>query len=167
MRFLVWLMLGGFVMFGWVCLVDGARTLVTVIRRRPYLRRAPGTVVAVHSKRETRQSGGEYPKMRTYVQFYPEIQFKTESGETIAFRSEVGESGVVGRKDGVAVNPVPGYHYGQSLDVFYDPEGKISPRIACFAGLYGPAATTLIAGVVFLGASVVIWVCFGEKLLGR
>jgi len=164
MKVIVWTMLIAGALVGSFCLLKGLRSLVTALRRRPHLRRAPGTVITVHTTRETRSdSGGFY----TCVTFHPEIEFTNELGQVVRFRSENGESKRVSAEiGGVVVEPVSRYRVGQTLEIFHDPAGTLPPCIATWAGLYGPGTALLCGGLGFLFGAALIWFCFGQKLLG-
>jgi len=158
MKVILWTMLIAGALVGSFCLLKGLRSLFTVLRRRPYLRRAQGTVTTVHTTRETRSdSGGFY----TCVTFHPEIEFTNELGQLVRFRSENGEN-----KRAAQVEPVSRYRVGQTLEIFHDPAGTLPPCIATWAGLYGPGTGLLAGGIGFLFGAALIWFCFGSKLLG-
>jgi len=137
MRFLAWTMLVVFALVGVFILCEGIRSLVTAIRRRPHLKRVKGTVMTVEKTRETRSSADGQGQMHTYVKFHPVIQFTTELGESVRFRSEMGECyQVIRRWDGTHTESISRYSAGQLHEVLYDPEGKIPPvsRIGSFDG---------------------------------
>src|SRR6185369_7051897 len=88
MRFIAWTMLVAFALAGVFLVWQGIRALVVSMCRRPHLKRVKGTVMTVERTRETRTSAGRHGRMRTYVKFHPVIQFTTELGESVRFRSE-------------------------------------------------------------------------------
>ena len=165
MKAIVWMMLAAATLVGSFCLLKGLRSLVTALRRRPHLRRAQGTVITVHTARETRSnSRGFY----TLVTFHPEIEFTNELGQLVRFRSENGESKRVSSGlGGAVVEPVSSYRVGQTLEIFHDPAGTLPSCIATWAGLYGPGTALFAGGLGFLGGAALIWFCFGSKLLER
>jgi hypothetical protein len=168
MRFIAWTMLVAFALAGVFLVWQGIRALVISVCRRPHLKRVKGTVMTVERTRETRASAGRHGRMRTYVKFHPVIQFTTELGESVRFRSEMGESYPVVRQwDGTHEEPVSRYSAGQIHEVLYDPEGKLPPCLATWVGLFGPAAAMSVAGIVFMGGAALIWFAFREKLLGH
>ena len=159
MKVIVWTLLVAGAIVGSFCLLKGLRSLVNALRRRPYLRRAQGTVTTVHTTRETRSdSRGFY----TLVTFHPEIEFTNELGQLVRFRSENGES-----KRAAQIEPVSRYRVGQTLEIFHDPAGMLPPCIATWAGLYGPGTALFAGGLGFLFGAALIWFCFGSKLLER
>ena len=168
MRFLAWTMLVVFALVGVFLFCEGIRSLVTAIRRRPHLKRVKGTVMTVEKTRETRSSADGQGQMHTYVKFHPVIQFTTELGESVRFRSEMGECyQVIRRWDGTHTESISRYSAGQLHEVFYDPEGKIPPCLASWAGFFGPGVAMSVAGLVFVGGSALMWFAFREKLLGH
>jgi hypothetical protein len=165
MKVVVWMLLVAAALAGTFCLVKGLLSLVVVIRRRPYLRRAQGKIVKVHQTHETRSDSNN--QMHNYVTFHPEIEFTTELGQHVTFRSEHGHTHQLRNSTaGIDIETFSHYRTGDSIEVFYDPAGEMTPCIATWAGLYGPGAGNLFGGLAFLFAAALIWVCFGDKLMG-
>jgi hypothetical protein len=73
----------------------------------------------------------------------------------VTFKSDIGDTG-----------PTSRYQAGQRVRVLYDPAGIIAPVLDSWAGLWYAIATQFAAGVVFIGAAAVIWVAFGDRILG-
>ena len=86
---------------------------------------------------------------------YPIIQYQNQMGETVSFRSEVGD---MGQKSS--------YYQGQTLKILYDPEGQLSPMLDSWWGLWFPPTSITLGGLVFIGGSILIWVAFGDRIMG-
>lgn len=168
MKFIVWMMVVAFAFSGCLCLFQAVKEFVIVLRRRASLRKVQGLIISVETTRETRTGADSPSRMRTYVKFFPVIEFVTELGEKRTFKSETGDYDVVRRgPDGSQHELKTRYHVGRGIDVVYDPQGELPPRIASFAGIYGPGLGILVAGIGFLGAVALIWFAFGNRLMGR
>lgn len=112
--------------------------LIRAIRRHPYLLRISGTVATVERQRKT---GGDS------VTFYPIISYTTPEGKQVRFRSNIGTTLPVRQIGGGPISP---WRDGQSIDIFHDPSGYLSPCIASLWGLYGTGACVLIGGILVL-----------------
>lgn len=120
-------------------------------RRLPHLLHAQGTVMRIERRRRTFSSGG---RMRTMVATFPVIQFLNHAGELVSFQSAVGDA------------EPSRYRPGQAIKVRYDPEGQLPPMIDSWSGLWLPVLFQSIGGLVFIGGSVLIWVAFGQRIIG-
>ena len=155
MRYIVGGMMIIFLLGGLTLIWFGLRTLLTMLRLRPHLLLAEGVVLRIHQEKSL-QRNYQHRRKPPAKRFFPEIQFHTAAGKTIAFRSETGD---VGRQSG--------YSIGQAIPILYDPQERIAPRINSWFGVWGSSFGTLLGGVVFIGGALLIWVAFGDKILNR
>jgi hypothetical protein len=89
------------------------------------------------------------------IAHYPVIHFLNDKGESVSFRSEMGDRGNTSK-----------YYTGQVLPVLYDPEGEMAPIIDSWSGLWLLPVSLTVAGVVFVGGSFMMWFAFGERIMG-
>jgi hypothetical protein len=155
MRFVVGAMMVIFFFAGVGLFWKGLQSLFQMIRRRPRLLSAQGTVLKVERKvdimgttRQQRRRGGN-------ISHYPVIHFLNDKGESVSFRSEIGDKG-----------QTSSYYTGQVLPVLYDPEGEMPPMIDSWSGIWLIPISLTVAGVVFVGGSLIIWFAFGERIMG-
>jgi hypothetical protein len=168
MKFVIWLLLSVSALAALFCLREGLRSLLAVMRRRPFLRRIEGLILVVEKTREARtMTVNGRSRIVTQVKFFPLIQFTLPDGRAVEFRSEVGEVYPVREKwNGHRVEPASRYQAGQAIEVFYDPARLLKPCIAGWSAFYGPAAAMLAGGLAFAGGSIGIWCAFGAQLVG-
>ena len=114
--------------------------------------RTEGSVVSIARKMFTSNSGG---RTRSTWHYFPVIRYCNQAGEEVTFTSSIGESG-----------PKTRYHAGQRLRIVYDPEGELDPIIDSFSGMWLSVIMMLIAGAVFIGGGVLIYVAFGDRIFG-
>jgi len=150
-RYLLAAMLVIFCLAGVSLLWSALRSLLLLLRRLPYLVRVEGEVVALHQKRM--YSSGR--RGRSRIANYPVISFQNQLGETVSFRSEVGDLGQVSR-----------YVEGQSVPVRYDPSGELSPMLDSWWASWGVPVMLACGGLGFVGGAALIWFAFGERILG-
>ena len=85
---------------------------------------------------------------------FPVIKFTTQTGESVTFTSETGDTG-----------PRSGYAHGQCLAIFYDPKGKLGPMLATWSGVWLPNLMGMLAGIIFLLSGLLIYWAFWEKIM--
>jgi hypothetical protein len=152
-KYVLGLMLVVFPLCGAVLIVAGIQGLWTTWRRRPFLRSALGTIVAV----ERRPAPGrtETYWKGPYIAYQPIVRFTTESGEVREFRSPAGK---IGRS--------PMYRIGATLPVLYDPDEVLPPTIDSWFALWGGHLTCILVGPIFFGGAALVYVEVGRRLLG-
>jgi hypothetical protein len=155
-RYVVALMMLAFLGSGLALLVGAARTLAHRLRRRPHLRHAEGTVVEIHRETRFGQGGGGSRSRPERVNF-PVVTFQGPAGDTVTFRSEVGDTGE------------SRFRVGQPLRVSYDPAGELPPMIGTglLGGLWMIPLMFALGGLALTGGALMIWLAFGEQILGR
>src|SRR5947207_4742294 len=102
MRYLLYVMLGAAILGGLVCVYLGVRGLFRMAFGGYRLLKADGTITAIEQKLVVAPSRGW---KGTRYSFIPTIRFTDEFGETVEFRSEIGNLG-----------RVSSYRIGQALD---------------------------------------------------
>jgi Protein of unknown function (DUF3592) len=155
MRFIVGAMMVIFFIAGVGLFWKGLQSLFQMIRRRPHLLSAQGTVLKVERKVDITGVSRQERRRGSNIAHYPVIHFLNHRGESVSFRSEVGDKG-----------RTSSYSTGQVLPVLYDPEGEMPPMIDSWSGLWLIPISLTAAGVVFVGGSILIWFAFGERILG-
>jgi len=74
----------------------------------------------------------------TDISYYPVVEFRTRSGETIRFRGSTGSG-------------VPDYEAGAPVDVLYDPEKPHEAQISAFSQFWlGPMVVTIVGLIMFI-----------------
>jgi hypothetical protein len=54
------------------------------------------------------------------------------------------------------------------VSVLYDPGGELAPVLGSgTGGLWFIPLTLALAGLLFIGGGLVIWLAFGDRILGR
>jgi hypothetical protein len=174
MESVLWLMLVGCSLAGAVHILAGVRGLWTTLRRRPYLRSAFGTIVAIEVGPALSDPDSDAPSTASF----PILRFRTESGEVKKFRSAVGQ---VGRSPAYRVGRItlhlwsasadrlkrsPKYRIGMTLPVLYDPDEVLPPTIDSWFALWGGHLACLLSGPIFFGGAAMVYVAFGERLFG-
>lgn len=129
----------------------GVQMLAHRIRRKPFMRTAEGTILKFE-QRVMRSSSGN--RMHSTTVHFPVIQYSTDSGHLVTFRSESGRSA------NAAI-----YTTGQKVQVIYDPESPEDAHINTRSALYFTPVTMIIGGLIILGTSVLIAFLFGERIL--
>ena len=150
MLYLLSAMIVIFFMAGLWLLWSALRSLLLLLRRLPHLVRVEGEVVALHQKRIY----GSGRRGHSRIANYPVISFQNQWGETVSFRSEVGDLG-----------PVSRYAEGQSVPVRYDPSGELSPILDSWLASWGVPVMLACGGLGFFGGAALIWFAFGERIL--
>jgi hypothetical protein len=142
-----------FPLCGAVMILAGVQGLWTTWRRRPFLRSAVGTIVAI----ETRHVPSRTDTYWTgpYTAYQPIVRFRTESGEVKEFRSAAGK---LGRS--------PMYRIGTTLPVLYDPDEVLPPTLDSWFALWGGHLACIVLGPIFLGGAALVYVAFGPRLIG-
>ena len=153
MRFMVGGMMVAFALGGVSLIVSGLRELAAKISRRHRFETATGTIEGV--KRKVLTSMHKAP-LRSTVMNFPIVAFTTRAGEPVTFTAETGDSGDVSR-----------YEQGQKIVVRYDPAGEFPPMLDDWFGVWMPPVMIAFGGCVFLAGSALIYVAFGDKILGR
>jgi len=138
---------------GVVFLIVSIRELVRRIVRRRYFIRTDGIIVGIRTKtlRTTRRG-----RLKPTIMHFPVIRFSTQTGESMTFTSETGDTG-----------PVSGYAQGQRLAILYDPKGELGPMLATWSGVWLPNLMGVVAGIVFLLSGFLIYWAFGERIIHR
>jgi hypothetical protein len=177
MEYVLWLMLVGFSLAGAVHILAGVRGLWTTLRRRPYLRSAVGTIVAIQVGPAISDPDSDAPSTASF----PILRFRTESGEAKKFRSALGQVGRspawrIGTKPGITMHfsrasadrlkRSPKYRIGMTLPVLYDPDEVLPPTIHSWAALWGGYLACLLSGAIFFGGAAMVYVAFGDRLFG-
>ena len=149
----------------------GVRSWLDMIRIRPRLLKAQGVVTNIVTESKAMRTSNE---SRTYaVHRFPVIHFHTQAGEARTFRSEVGEVETRYRHSTWGLTPKrKGAHefqyvVGQTISVLYDPLGEVPPRLDTWSALNGLSLALIVGGIAFCGASVLLWVIFGAKLVSE
>ena len=153
MKYVVGLMLVGFPLCGAVMILAGVQGLWTTWRRRPFLRSAVGTIVAIEQRPAI--NSADTHQMRPDTAYQPILRFRTESGEVKQFRSAAGK---LGRS-----SP---YRIGTTLSVLYDPDEVLPPTLDSWFALWGGHLACILAGPIFFGGAALVYVVFGRRLLG-
>ncbi len=126
-------------------------------RQIPRLVSAEGVILTLHKERRLIGPAANLRgRSKRRIANYPVTQFQTQTGETVSFQSELGDLGKQSR-----------YSPGQRVKVLYDPERQTPPMIDSWWGIWFGLMMQAIAGVVFVGGAVLIWVAFGDKILGE
>jgi hypothetical protein len=122
-------------------------------------------VFTVIKERQFR-AGGSGEQSRYYMNYFPVIGFTTPEGTRVEFRSELGESHVLRRRfrGGEIPPPPPRWSDGERIEVFYDPTGEMRPCIASAWSLWFTAIGCLVAGLLFLTATVLMIVFGGPRV---
>ncbi len=152
MRYVVGLMMVAFFLAGVGLFVAGVRALIRRFAAWRRLRPAEGEIVWIEKRQETT----DYESGRTAEYHFPEIKFRPERRGDQRFVSEIGAGARASR-----------YAVGQKIAVLYDPDGKISPMIDSWAGIWGPHLVHTIAGPIFISGALLIYWAFGDRILGR
>jgi hypothetical protein len=155
MRFIVGAMMVIFFMVGVGLFWNGLKSLFLMIQRRPRLLSAQGTVLKVERKMDVTGTTRQERRRGGNISHYPVIHFLNDKGESVSFRSEVGDKG-----------HTSSYYTGQVLPVLYDPVGEMPPMIDSWSGVWLMPISLTVAGVVFVGGSLMIWFAFGERIMG-
>ena len=119
----------------------------------PELVKTQGLVTEIHT--ETRlqvETGDRKRKHHNNHQLvhYPIIQYQTTTGETVTFKSELGD--VTQMSSGQPSK----YYVEQILPIVYDPQGRLQPMIDSWWGIWGGLVSSLVGGVVFMLGSGLI-----------
>jgi hypothetical protein len=143
MMYVLGLMLVVFPLCGAGMILAGVQGLWTTWRRRPFLRSALGTTVAI----EKRPALDRTDRYRTgpYTAYQPILRFRTESGAVQEFRSA---AGLLGRS--------PTCRIGTTLPVRYDPDEVFPPTIDSWFALWGGHLACILVGPIFLGGATVV-----------
>lgn len=56
------------------------------------------------------------------------------------------------------------YRGGQRIGVVYDIDDRFAPMIDSFSGIWLPAILQAVAGIVLIGAGVMIYFAFGDRI---
>jgi hypothetical protein len=137
---------------GLFLIVAGVRGLCTTWKRRPFLRSAEGIVVGIKTESVINDDS---TSSELQLAYRPILRFTTERGEVREFVSEMGKIG--------SESP---YRKGDRLPVLYDPNGVLQPLIDSWFALWGfHVILTAIAGPLFIGCSVVLFLAFGHRVL--
>ena len=152
MRYVAGLMMVAFLLAGVGLFAVGVRQLVRRLATRHRLRPAEGEIVRIESRQEVTDTDSG----RTAEYHYPEIRFRTRPGADTTFLSEIGAGARAAR-----------YAIGQTIAVLYDPDGKIPPMINSWAGIWAAHLVRTIAGPIFVFGALLIYLAFGERILGR
>ena len=155
MRFIVGGMMVIFFIVGVGLFWNGLKSLYQTSRRRPRLLSAQGTVLKVERKVDVTNTTRQERRRGQNIAHYPVIHFLNDKGESVSFRSEMGDRGNTSK-----------YYTGQVLPVLYDPEGEMAPIIDSWSGLWLLPVGLTVAGVLFVGGSLMIWFAFGERIMG-
>jgi hypothetical protein len=152
MRYVVGFMMMAFFLAGGGLFAAGVLGLIRRLVARRRLRPAEGEIIWIDKRQETRGSDSD----STVEYHYPEIKFRPERGADQTFLSEIGAGARAAR-----------YAIGQTIAVLYDPNGKIPPMINSWAGVWGPHLVRTIVGPIFVFGALLIYLAFGERILGR
>lgn len=140
-----------------------------VRRKRGQLLTLPGRVISIDKERRYRADSKGDRRFRTnyWMHYFPVIVFTTPEGQSIGFRSELGESHQIRTSfSGIEIAPPPpSWKDGQQVDVYYDPSGEMKPCLATAWSLWFTGFGMLAAGIMFTGCSVMMWFLFGSKVL--
>ena len=153
MRYVAGFMMFVFPLAGIMLIQLSIRRLWTNFTRWPFLFSAEAEIVNVIRKDAIRSTGGH--KNSRYA-FYPVLRFQTAFGEVREFQSETGQ--------GADKSP---YQIGSKMPVLYDPDNLMPAVIYSWGALWFNELVMMLGGILFCGASAVIYVCFGAKILGR
>lgn len=91
---------------------------------------------------------------RPMIMNFPVLVFQNHDGEEVRFISETGDTG-----------PKSQYQLGQTLAILYDPAGRFPPMLATWSGVWLPSLMGLLSGCIFLAAPVLIFMCFGDRIM--
>jgi Protein of unknown function (DUF3592) len=138
-------------LFGSLTFYLGLQGLWTTVRRRPFLYRAEGEVIAVQ-KKDAISSPYDGDTSTLYT-FQPVLRFTTESGEVKEFTSATGKGGTT--------SP---YILGMKIPVLYDAEEIMPPTIDSWFDLWGGHLLCVAGGLVFFGGCALVYVAFGQDL---
>lgn len=146
----------------------GLKEWLTVLRARPRLQVVQGVVTRIETRSKQMVANGK----RTYqVHRFPVIHFQTPTGAARSFQSEVGEVEQRYRHQSWWTpkrQRAEEFEFvvGQSLPVLYDPAEAVPPRLNRWSALFGPSVSFAAGGLVFCGASVLLWFVYRAKILG-
>ena len=142
--------------------------LARVRRRRKHLIRLPGKVIGIESERRYRAGSdkGSSQVSSYWLHYFPVIVFTRPDGQTIRFRSELGETHQLRTKSsGIELPPPPpSWKEGQQVEVFYDPADEIKPCLALAWSLWFTGIGMLAAGSIFLVVSLLMAYFGGPKV---
>src|SRR5215475_2051680 len=153
MKFIALTMMVVFPLTGVIFLIVSVRELIRRIARRRYFLRTDGIIVGIRTKtlRTTRRG-----RLKPTIMHFPVIKFTSQTGESVTFTSETGDTG-----------PVSGYAQGQFLAILYDPKGELGPMLATWSGVWLPNLMGVVAGIIFLLAGLLIYWAFWERIIHR
>jgi uncharacterized protein DUF3592 len=152
MRYVVGLMMAGFLLAGIGLFAAGVLGLIRRFAARGRLRPAEGEIIRI----EIRQKITDNEMRRTADYHYPEIRFYVEGVGEIIFLSDIGAGARASR-----------YAVGQKIGVLYDPEEKVKPMIDSWAGIWFTPLLHTTVGPLFIFAALLIYYAFGDKIRGR
>lgn len=152
MRYVVGLMMAGFLVAGVGLFVAGGFGLIRRFGARRRMRRVEGEIVWI----DRRQVCTDYDMGRSTEYHYPEIRFNPHEGGETKFLSEIGAGSRTER-----------YAVGQKIGVLYDPEGKVPPMIDSWEGKWGPHLVRTIVGPMLICVGVFLHWAFGDRIWGR
>lgn len=141
-------------------------SLGRVLARRSFLIQTTGQIVRVDRQRLIRSRGMKRSgSHRAQTANYPVIEYRTQLGELRTFRSETGDISEDDFLAGPDAESRSKYKAGQPIAIWYDPANHIPPVIESFRTIWFSSAMLALAGMVFLGAGLVILVTFGERIV--
>ena len=155
MRYIVGAMMVIFLLggLGLIRLAIGRAWLV--FKRRRALVGTVGIVLRV--ERKVSRTGSSIGDLRGgNIRHFPVVSFEGPDGRRISFQSSVGDSGRTSR-----------YRTGQPIAVRYDPAGRIEPMVDFWGAIWFEPLMLAFAGAVFIGGAALIWLAFGDRILGR
>ena len=155
MRYVVGLMMFAFLLGGGGLVFAAVREFVLKFYRMSYFRRVTGSIVKVERERQFSQPGG-FRQRKAQYRFFPVIKFKHLAGREVTFKSEIGDGGETSK-----------YRVGQRISVVYDIDDRLPPMINSFSGVWLPVIVQAFGGMVFIGASAMIYFAFGAKIFGK
>ncbi len=151
MRYVVGLMMAAFFLAGSGLFAVGAIKLVQRLAALRRLRRAEGEIVRVESRHEYPNTDGG----RAAEYHYPEIRFQPDRASETTFLSEIGAGASRAR-----------YAVGQKIGVLYDPEGKVTPMLDSWTGIWLMPLIQAVAGPIFVFVALFIYWAFADKIFG-
>ncbi|HYF62183.1 MAG TPA: DUF3592 domain-containing protein [Herpetosiphonaceae bacterium] len=155
MRYIVGAMMVVFLLGGLGLIRLSAGLAWKVFQRRRLLVRTVGIVLRV----ERKVSMGGNPgggRRGNNIRHFPVVSFEGPDGRRISFQSTVGDMGRTSR-----------YRTGQPIKVRYDPAGKIAPVVDGWGAIWFEPLIFAFAGLAFVGGAAMIWLAFGDRILGR
>jgi hypothetical protein len=140
------------------------RLLLLIQQRRPHLMLTQGIVKEYRGERPGSSTSGGFKvyfstkksHRKNRLHYFPRVEYLTPSGERHTFESPHGDHG-----------PKRRYRVGQTVPVLFDPEGRIEPVIQDRLGIWFKPLNIGLAGLLSLGGSLIIWVAFGQQILGQ